>query len=178
MDKKENVTNGNSVWEDFKHWHKGFSRSKAAKYRGKDREFLEILRKELSIINNKIMRKNDRLPNVIFMSPKVSELIESLTTEDVVLFETEANGISVKNASLSDSDMDKTSEYRNIVQLWHPAREQPHCIGSLLCWRLGGTFFVHEHYDHNEQNWRMFISEYEVQRYCYIGNLEPTYPFD
>lgn len=90
------MTNGNSVWEDFKHWHKGFSRSKAAKYRGKDREFLEILRKELCIINNKIMRKNDRLPNVIFMSPKASELIESLTTEDEVLFETEANGISVK----------------------------------------------------------------------------------
>ena len=120
------------------------------------------------------MEIENRLPNVIFMSPKVSELIESLTTEDVVCFETEANGISVKNASLSDSDMDKTSEYHNIVQLWHSAWEQPHCIGLLLCWRLGDTFFVHEHYDHNEQNWRMFISKYEVLRYCYIGNLVPA----
>lgn len=124
------------------------------------------------------MERKNRLPNVILMSPKVSELIENLTTEDAVCLATEAKGLNVKNASLSDSDMDETSEYRNIVQLWHPAREKPHCIGSLLCWRLGGTFFVHEHYDHNEQNWRMFISEYEVQRYCYIGNLEPTRSFD
>lgn len=124
------------------------------------------------------MERKNRLPNVILMSPKVSELMENLTTEDAVCLATEAKGLNVKNASLSDSDMDETSEYRNIVQLWHPAREKPHCIGSLLCWRLGGTFFVHEHYDHNEQNWRMFISEYEVQRYCYIGNLEPTRSFD
>ena len=119
------------------------------------------------------MEKQNRLPNVIFMSPKASKMIESITTEDVACIDTEANGISVKNALLSDADIDKTATYRNIVQLWHPAYEQPHCIGSLLCWRLGGTFFVHEHYDHNEQNWKMFISEYEVQRYCYIANLEP-----
>lgn len=112
------------------------------------------------------------------MSQMASELIESQTTEDVVCLETEAKGFNANNASLSDSDTDPSAEYRNIVQLWHPAREQPHCIGSLLCWRLGGTFFVHEHYDHNEQNWRMFISEYEVQRYCYIANLEPDSFFD
>ena len=124
------------------------------------------------------MEKQNRLPNVIFMSQMASELIESQTTEDVVCIETEAHGFNANNASLSDSDTDPSAEYRNIVQLWHPAREQPHCIGSLLCWRLGGTFFVHEHYDHNEQNWRMFISEYEVQRYCYIANLEPDSFFD
>lgn len=124
------------------------------------------------------MEKQNRLPNVIFMSQKASELIEIQTTEDVICLETEANSFNVNNASLSDVDTDQATEYRNIVQLWHPAREQPHCIGSLLCWRLGATFFVHEHYDNNEQNWRMFISEYEVQRYCYIGNLEPTCPFD
>ena len=119
------------------------------------------------------MEKQNRLPNVIFMSPKASKMIESITTEDVACIDTDANGISVKNALLHDADIDKTAAYRNVVQLWHPAHEQPHCIGSLLCWRLGGTFFVHEHYDHNEQNWEMFISEYEVQRYCYIANLEP-----
>ena len=119
------------------------------------------------------MEKQNRLPNVIFMSPKASKMIECITTEDVACIETEANGISVKNALLHDADIDKTAAYRNIVQLWHPAYERPHCIGSLLCWRIGGTFFVHEHYDHNEQNWKMFISEYEVQRYCYIANLEP-----
>lgn len=124
------------------------------------------------------MEREKRLPDMIFMSPKVSELLECQITEFCACIVTDAKGISFKESSLCAEDMDKTVEYRNIVQLWHPAREKPHCIGSLLCWRLGGTFFVHEHYDHNEQNWRMFISEYEVQRYCYIGNLEPTRSFD
>jgi hypothetical protein len=111
------------------------------------------------------------------MSPKFSELLGTLITEDGAYIESDSKGIDIRNLSSFDDDVDKKSEYRNIFQLWHPAREQPHCIGSLLCWRLGGTFFVHEHYDHNEQNWRMFISEYEVRRYCYIGNLEPTCSF-
>ncbi len=119
------------------------------------------------------MERNNRLPNVIFMSPKALEMIESQTTEDVVCLENEENGISIKNASFCDADTDETAEYRNIVQLWHPAEEKPHCIGSLLCWRRDGTHFVHEHFDHDEQNWRMFISEYDVLRYCYIANLVP-----
>lgn len=119
------------------------------------------------------MERNNRLPNVIFLSSKALEMIESQTTEDVVCLENEANGISVKNVSLCDDDVDETAEYRNIVQLWHPAEEKPHCIGSLLCWRRDNTHFVHEHFDHDEQNWRMFISEYDVLRYCYIGKLEP-----
>lgn len=119
------------------------------------------------------MERNNRLPNVIFLSSKALEMIESQTTEDVVCLENEANGISVKNVSLCDDDVDETAEYRNIVQLWHPAEEKPHCIGSLLCWRRDNTHFVYEHFDHDEQNWRMFISEYDVLRYCYIGNLEP-----
>ena len=119
------------------------------------------------------MERNNRLPNVIFMSPKALEMIESQTTEDVVCLENEENGISIKNASFCDVDTDETAEYRNIVQLWHPAREKPHCIGSLLCWRHDGTHFVHEHFDHDEQNWRMFISKNDVQRYCYIANLNP-----
>lgn len=119
------------------------------------------------------MERNNRLPNVIFMSPKALEMIESQTTEDVVCLENEENGISIKNAFFCDADTDETAEYRNIVQLWHPAREKPHCVGSLLCWRRDGSHFVHEHFDHDEQNWRMFISEFDVQRYCYIANLEP-----
>lgn len=119
------------------------------------------------------MERNNRLPNVIFLSSKALEMIESQTTEDVVCLENEANGISVKNVSLCDDDVDETAEYCNIVQLWHPAEEKPHCIGSLLCWRRDNTHFVHEHFDHDEQNWRMFISKYDVLRYCYIGKLEP-----
>lgn len=123
------------------------------------------------------MENKNRLPNVIFMSPKFSELLGTLITEDGAYIESDSKGIDIRNLSSFDDDVDKKSEYRNIFQLWHPAREQPHCTGSLLCWRLDGTFFVHEHYYHNEQNWRMFISEYEVRRYCYIGNLEPTCSF-
>lgn len=119
------------------------------------------------------MERNNRLPNVIFLSSKALEMIESQTTEDVVCLENEANGISVKNVSLCDDDVDETAEYRNIAQLRHPAEEKPHCIGSLLCWRRDNTHFVHEHFDHDEQNWRMFISKYDVLRYCYIGKLEP-----
>lgn len=119
------------------------------------------------------MERNDRLPNVIFLSQKASDMIESQTTENVVCLENEANCISAKNVSICDEEVNETAEYRNIVQLWHPAREKPHCIGALLCWRRDGTHFVHEHFDHDEQNWRMFISMYDVQRYCYISNLEP-----
>ena len=42
------------------------------------------------------MERNDRLPNVIFLSQKASEMIESQTTENVVCLENEANGISAK----------------------------------------------------------------------------------
>ena len=50
MDKIVNVTKGNSVWENFLHWYKGFSDAKAAKYRRKNRESLEKLQNELGII--------------------------------------------------------------------------------------------------------------------------------
>lgn len=50
MNKTANATNGNSAWEDFKHWHKKFSDAKAAKWKRKKRESLETLRKELGII--------------------------------------------------------------------------------------------------------------------------------
>ena len=124
------------------------------------------------------MKRENRLPDVILMSRDATDLLERQTTESCVCVDSDETGVSFKDALSDYVEMDKRAEYRNIVQLLHPVREKPHCIGSLLCWRLDGTFFVHEHYDHNEQNWRMFISEFEVQRYCYIGNLEPTRSFD
>ena len=124
------------------------------------------------------MKREYRLPDVILMSKDVTDLLELLSRDNCVFVDFDGINVSFKDDLPDDAETDKRAEYRNIVQLWHPATEKPHCIGSLLCWRLGGTFFVHEHYDHNEQNWRMFISEYEVQRYCYIGNLEPTRSFD
>lgn len=124
------------------------------------------------------MKREYRLPDVILMSKDVTDLLEGLSRDNCVFVDFDGINVSFKDDLPDDAETDERAEYRNIVQLWHPAREKPHCIGSLLCWRLGGTFFVHEHYDHNEQNWRMFISEYEVQRYCYIGNLEPTRSFD
>lgn len=124
------------------------------------------------------MEKQNRLPNMILMSQKAAELLESQATEDVVCLESEEKTLSVSNSSLCDADIDKTAVYRNIVQLWHPAREKPHCIGALLCWRVGGTFFVHEHYSHDEQNWQMFVSKNEVKCYCYLSNLQADFKND
>lgn len=61
------------------------------------------------------MERNNRLPNVIFLSSKVLEIIESQITEDVICLENEANGISAKNVSLCDEEVNETAEYRNIV---------------------------------------------------------------
>ncbi len=47
MDKIVNVTNGNSAWENFKHWYKGFNSAKAVKCRQQNIESLEKLQKEL-----------------------------------------------------------------------------------------------------------------------------------
>ena len=117
------------------------------------------------------MEKQNRLPNVTFMSPKASKMIESITTEDVSCIDTEANGINVKNALLHDDDIDKTAVYRNIYQMWHPADEQPNCIGPILCWCSNGTFFVHHHYSYIYEHWHLFVSVNNVKRYCYIANL-------
>ena len=48
------------------------------------------------------MERNKRLPNVIFLSQKATDMIESQTTENVVCLENEANGISAKNVSRCD----------------------------------------------------------------------------
>ncbi len=119
------------------------------------------------------MEREKRLPDIIFMSPKASELLEGQITEAGACIVTDAKGISIKKASLCAEDMDKTAEYRNIVQLWHPATEKPNCICSILCWCLNGVHFTHDHYSDNDEHWRMFVSENEVKRYCYLSELEP-----
>jgi hypothetical protein len=81
----------------------------------------------------------------------------------------------IKDEPSEGVTMDITAEYRNIVQLWHPATEKPHCIGQLLCWCYDRTFFVHNHYSHDDENWHLFISTNNIKRYCYISNLEPEW---
>ena len=46
------------------------------------------------------MERNNRLPNVIFLSQKASEMIESQTTENVVCLENESNGIRLNSLIL------------------------------------------------------------------------------
>jgi hypothetical protein len=83
------------------------------------------------------MKREYRLPDVILMSRDATDLLESQTTDNCVFVDSDKKGVSFKDSLSDDVETDKRAEYRNIVQLWHPAREQPHCIGSLLCWRLG-----------------------------------------
>lgn len=121
------------------------------------------------------MKREYRLPDVILMSKDATDLLESQTTDNCVFVDSDKKGVSFKDSLSDDVETDKRAEYRNIVQLWHPAEEKPHCIGQLLCWCLGGNFFVHNHYCHEDDLWRMFISENNVKRYCYLGNLQPNF---
>lgn len=89
------------------------------------------------------MEKQNRLPDVIFISQKASEFLESKITEAGACIVADAKGISIEEASSCADEVDKATEYRNIVQLWHP------------------------------EYWRMFVSENEVRYYCYLSELEP-----
>lgn len=119
------------------------------------------------------MEKQNRLPDVIFISQKASEFLESKITEAGACIVADAKGISIEEASSCADEVDKATEYRNIVQLWHPATEKPNCICSILCWCLNGVHFTHDHYSDNDEYWRMFVSENEVRYYCYLSELEP-----
>ena len=121
------------------------------------------------------MKRKYRLPDVILMSKDVTDLLEGLSRDNCVFVDFDGINVSFKDDLPDDTESDKRAEYRNIVQLWHPATEKPHCIGQLLCWCLGGNFFVHNHYCHEDDLWRMFVSENNVKRYCYLGNLQPDF---
>lgn len=120
------------------------------------------------------MKRENRLPDVIFLSSEASELLSSQTTETGVSIDSDGNGINVREASLSDALFDDTAEYRNIAQLWHPAEEKPHCVGTSLCWCEGDNFFVHEHFCHDDFFWELFITKCHLTKYCYMANLMPV----
>ena len=117
------------------------------------------------------MKKQNRLPDVIFMSQKASELLKTQITEVGACIEYDGTGIDINDLSSFNEDVDNRSIYRNISQLWHPADEQPNCIGPILCWCSNGTFFVHHHYSYIYEHWHLFVSVNNVKRYCYIANL-------
>ena len=121
------------------------------------------------------MKREYRLPDVILMSKDVTDLLEGLSRDNCVFVDFDGINVSFKDDLPDDAETDKRAEYRNIVQLWHPATEKPHCIGQLLCWCHDGKFFVHNHYSHDDENWHLFISTNNVKRYCYISNLEPEW---
>lgn len=118
------------------------------------------------------MKREERLPSMLFLSKQASNFLAHHTSELHICMDADAQDVSFKDMPV-DVAMDNTAVYRNIVQLWHYAFEKPHSISQILCWCLGGTFFVHNHYSHDDEDWRMFISENHVKRYCYISNLQP-----
>lgn len=118
------------------------------------------------------MKRNKRLPDVLLMSDKASTLMSNSTKDACIYIESDDKGVSFKDEPSEGVTMDITAEYRNIVQLWHPATEKPHCIGQILCWRRDGNFFVHNHYSFDEENWHLFVKTNNVKRYCYISNLK------
>lgn len=119
------------------------------------------------------MEKEKPLPNVIFMSPEVAETVRNQITEDAACVFIDKEGVKVTNSSLYEEDIDERATYRNLVQLWHPAKEKPHCIGQILCMRHNRSNFVHDHYSHDDESWQMFVTNNEVLCYCYIANLHP-----
>ena len=121
------------------------------------------------------MKREKRLPDVLLMSDKASTLMSNSTKNVCVFVESDEQSVSFKDEPSDGVTMDITAEYRNIVQLWYPATEKPHCIGQLLCWCQDGKFFVHNHYSHDDENWNLFISTNNIKRYCYISNLEPEW---
>ena len=123
------------------------------------------------------MENQNKLPDVIFMSQKASEVLKTQITEVGACIEYEGTGIDIKDLSSSEENVDNRSLYRNISQLWHPAEEQPHCIGQILCWCSNGSFFVYDYYSAVPNHWRMFVSVNNVKRYCYIANLRQEFFF-
>ena len=121
------------------------------------------------------MKREKRLPDVLLMSDKASTLMSNSTKNVCVFVESDEQSVSLKDEPSDGVTMDITVEYRNIVQLWHPATEKPHCIGQLLCLCQDGKFFVHNHYSLDDENWHLFISTNNIKRYCYISNLEPEW---
>lgn len=77
------------------------------------------------------MKREKQLPDAIFISPKVSEMLEFRITEAGACLDSDNKGINIKDASLSDAFFDDTTEFRNTFQLWNPAEENP--IVAVLC---------------------------------------------
>lgn len=121
------------------------------------------------------MKREKRLPDVLLMSDKASTLMANSTKDACICVESDEQSVSFKDEPSESVTMDITAEYRNIVQLWHPATEKPDSVSTILCWCVDGQHFVHQHYSDNDEYWRMFVSENEVKRYCYIVDLEPEW---
>lgn len=86
------------------------------------------------------MKREKRLPDVLLMSDKASTFMSNSTQDACICVESDGQSVSFKDEPSEGVTMDITAEYRNIVSLWSPATEKPHCIGQLLCWCQDGKF--------------------------------------
>ena len=119
------------------------------------------------------MEKQKKLPDVIFMSQKASELLKTQLTDVNACIEYDGKGIDIKDWSSSKEVVANGSLYRNISQLWHPSEEKPYSIGQILCQCSNGLCFVHHHFSDDDDDWRIFVRVNDVECYCYIQSLRP-----
>ena len=119
------------------------------------------------------MEKQKKLPDVIFMSLKASELLKTQLTDYCACIEYNGKVIDIKDWSSSKQNVDMSSRYCNISQLWHPAEEKPYIIGQILCRCSNGLCFVHHHYSNVDIDWRIFVRCNNVECYCYIQDVRP-----
>ena len=120
------------------------------------------------------MEKQKKLPDVIFMSPKASELLKTQLTDINACIEYDGKGIDIKDWSSSKEVVANGSLYRNISQLWHPSEEKPYSMGQILCRCSNGLCFVHHHYSYgDDDDWRIFVRVNDVECYCYIQDVRP-----
>ena len=65
------------------------------------------------------MEKQNKLPDVRFMSPKASEFLKTQLTDYWACIEYDGKGIDIKDWSSAKEVVANGSLYRNISQLWH-----------------------------------------------------------
>ena len=63
------------------------------------------------------MKREKRLPDVLFMSDKASTLMSHSTKEACICIESDEQSVSFKDEPSESVTMDITAVYRNIVQL-------------------------------------------------------------
>ena len=117
--------------------------------------------------------KAKKLPDVIFVSQKASELLKTQLTDYYDCIEYDRKGINNKDWSWSKQNVDMSSRYRNISLLLLPAEKKKKKIRKIICRCRNGLCFVYQHYSDDDDDWRIFVRCNDVECYCYIQDVRP-----